>query len=74
MIDRTTKILLAAIAAGLWAHVAVWQLRPAIAQENFGYALMPLEDTIGCLEIQVGGIKNHIWDIASGGCSNSKIC
>jgi hypothetical protein len=30
--DRTTKILLAAIALGLWANAAATMVRPAIAQ------------------------------------------
>jgi hypothetical protein len=31
--DRTTKVLLGLIAAGLWANVVAAQLRPAFAQD-----------------------------------------
>jgi len=60
MLDRTSKILLALIAAGLWANFAAVFLQPARAEADYGtYLLM---------------ILNTVSDIARGKCSNNKIC
>jgi hypothetical protein len=58
--DKTSKIILAAIAAGLWANVAVALLHstPARADENF--ELMQIDQAVG--------------SIALGACVNPKIC
>jgi hypothetical protein len=57
--DRMTKILLAAIAIGLWANLGLSLFRPvtAVAQD---YALT--------------GIANNLSAIANGVCVNGKIC
>ncbi len=57
--DRSTKLILAAIAAGLWANAGVLVLRPspAAAQDE-----------------HLSSIAYAISSIASGVCSNRKIC
>ncbi|SEF12823.1 hypothetical protein SAMN05444161_8832 [Rhizobiales bacterium GAS191] len=59
MIDRSTKILLTAIAVGLWANLAVGFFRPApaIAQVS-----------------ELSGIATDLRGISSGTCNNRKIC
>jgi hypothetical protein len=60
MIDRTTKILLALIAAGLWANVVapLAKVAPALAQSpNY-----------------LARIDDNINDLARGRCINTKLC
>ena len=61
MIDRTTKLLLLAIAAGLWMNVASQWLRP-----------IPVH-AAGEVE-QTQSIERYVRQIANGLCLNSKIC
>jgi hypothetical protein len=58
------KILLAVIAAGLWANVAASLMRPAHADDL----------DIGDIREAVSKIRNDLWDIANGKCQNSKLC
>jgi hypothetical protein len=62
MTDRTTKFLLAVIALGLWANLAVSLFRPmaAVAQS---YELSSIRSDVADLAL-----------IARGTCTNSKIC
>jgi hypothetical protein len=64
--DRTAKIILAAIAVGLWVNAGVSVFRPvaAIAQD---YELSSIRSNVSSIESDVGRI-------ASGRCKNSKIC
>ena len=57
--DRTTKLILAAIAGGLWlnAGILVFRPSPAAAQDE-----------------NLSSIAYAISSIASGVCSNHKIC
>jgi hypothetical protein len=59
--DRTTKILLAAIALGLWANAGVSVLRPAVAQVH------NVADDVHTIMAALG-------DIYTGRCTNKKIC
>ena len=59
MADRTTKIILAAIALGLWANVALPLLRPTPAR---------------AADYEVTEILNAVNNIANGVCVNRKIC
>jgi hypothetical protein len=61
--DRTTKILLAAIAIGLWANAGVSALRPATAQ---GFS--PFTDRL------LQEILNSVDGIYRGTCNNKIIC
>jgi hypothetical protein len=58
MTDKTTKILLATIAAGLWANV----IAPAVHAQNYGPA-DPLTT-----------IARDVHALANGNCTNGKIC
>lgn len=57
--DKTTKLLLAVAAAGLWANVAVSVFKPvgAVAQ-NY----------------EIGVIASDLSKIQRGSCVNTKIC
>jgi hypothetical protein len=61
MIDRTTKLLLALVATGLWANalVHVFWVKEARAQMSDIYLIK---------------IESHLASIASGRCANNKLC
>jgi hypothetical protein len=67
MKDRTTKIILAFIAAGLWmnALVPVFNPKPVAAQDPA---------TLQKIEDDLSGIKGDFHKVASGLCLNNKIC
>jgi hypothetical protein len=56
--DRTTKILLAAIALGLWANAAATIVRPAFADVGSS----------------IHNIETMVSNIYKGACPNNKIC
>jgi hypothetical protein len=60
MIDRTTKLILAFLAAGLWANALVpaFKSTPARA-DTYSY---------------LSSIDSNIGKIAHGSCSNAKLC
>jgi hypothetical protein len=60
MIDRTSKIFLALIAAGLWANLAGPFLRPVSAEQDYTGLLI--------------NIGEDLRAIKKGICSNPKIC
>ena len=60
MTDQTTKILLALIALGLWANLAIPLLRPIVAAANKADELVD--------------IANELSAISHSTCTNSKIC
>jgi len=72
--DRTTKFILAMIAAGLWGHLAlaIFQAQPATAQtESY------LEDIISetkSISSDVGSILSVLDGISTGTCLNEKLC
>jgi hypothetical protein len=62
--DRTTKILLAVLAAGIWAHAAVPLVQKARAQNaGFEGRLESIQNSLESIEL-----------IARGMCLNQKIC
>ncbi len=65
--DRTTKILLGAIALGLFANAAATVIRPAAAQLSNDVILR----NIG---LDVAIISRDIEQIAHGECTNGKLC
>ena len=77
MIDRTTKILLAAIAVGLWANLAATQIRPASANTPL---LQSMDGTLRSIsknfELIDRMLENMDGNIAAphGVCTNQKIC
>jgi hypothetical protein len=66
MSDRTTKLLLATIALGLWANLAVFLFRPVVALAQRDDATMILS--------HVSTIEDELEQIQTGSCSNTKIC
>lgn len=58
MTDKTTKVLLALIAIGLFANVASTAIHPAFAQ---------VDSYLSTIASRLGSIQN-------GNCNNSKIC
>jgi hydrogenase/urease accessory protein HupE len=66
MIDRTSKIILAVIAVGLWANVATTIFAPTLAvAQSF---------ELGQILNITRQIQGHLSGIYSGICLNSKIC
>jgi hypothetical protein len=67
--DRTTKILLAAIALGLWANAATTMMpsvvRSAHGQQRMHYSV-PVEIA--------NDLEKAVTLIANGGCNNVKLC
>ena len=58
--DKTTKLLLALVAAGLWANVAALTLQPAVAEEQ---AIK-----------QDSTVEQYVKGMYFGQCPNKKIC
>ena len=71
MIDRSTKIILTAIALGLWANVAAQITRPAIADS---YMLTKINDSLTLIKLIGENTEGHVSNIALGWCSNKKLC
>jgi hypothetical protein len=69
MTDRTTKLLLWAIAIGIWANVL---FRPAPVVERFDdqYVLGDLKNLSAFVEESMDTLNK----IADGRCSNDKLC
>ena len=66
MTDRTTKILLAMIALGIWANlVASYELRKG---------LFFIQSYVSSIDSSVSSIDSNVGWIARGTCRNSKIC
>jgi hypothetical protein len=66
MRDRTTNVLLFAIALGLWLNVATQWLRPVV--------LKAADTDISTIEHDVHSIEHDVHTIYSGICLNSRIC
>ena len=64
--DRTTKILLAVIAAGLWTNIGVSVFRPVAA---FGQS-----SELSDIASAVSSITLDLSDISVGKCGNKKLC
>jgi len=65
--DKTTKVLLAAIAIALWANVIITANMPQVAMTNYTGELYDMNRTFGKMLDNLSGI-------ASGTCNNRKIC
>jgi hypothetical protein len=65
--DRTTKILLALIASGLWANAVAPVIHTARAQYDSSYLLRSISS-------DVSSIKSDLDGISSGLCLNSRLC
>jgi hypothetical protein len=71
MIDRSTKIILIAIAGGLWANALVHAVRPAAADS---YILTSINDNLDSIKIISTNTETSISNIEMGWCKNSKLC
>jgi hypothetical protein len=69
MMDRTTKVLLAAVAFGLWANVAVTLLKP-VAVNAQG---MP-DLSLSMIQAELSRIGTDLGKIQKGTCLNERIC
>ena len=87
MLDRSTKLLLLAIAVGLWMNVAdPWIAAPAQAQSRLELApleaaLQSIGNRIDGFGMQVGTITTRVREIeedidalANGSCRNRTLC
>jgi hypothetical protein len=63
--DWMTKLLLLAIAVGLWLNAAAAWVHPAAADDN------KLLSVIG---LDIMDIKDNVRDLATGHCVNQKLC
>jgi hypothetical protein len=72
MTDKTTKVLLALIALGLWANVMKPLFRPVLvtAQDSTSSVLSSINSHLSTIEHDV----HSLADIEDGTCRNSKIC
>jgi hypothetical protein len=66
MSDRTTKLLLAAIALGLWANLVAFLFQPVVA--------LAQKDDANMILSHVNDIEDELEQIQTGSCSNTKIC
>ncbi len=71
MIDRTSKVIFAAIALGLWLNVFAPFLHPARASAEDLFDVVSVLKTI---EQEVSSIKSNLQSIELGTCSNKKLC
>ena len=62
MIDRTTKILLALTALGLWGNISVSLIRPAIASMDTD--VYSIKNDVSQIKSNVTSIKDAIRDLA----------
>jgi hypothetical protein len=69
--DRTTKILLGAIALGLWVNAASLWVRPVSLSAQGQRAPAPVPQDAGQVAAE---ILPEVQSIARGTCANKKIC
>ena len=69
MADRTTKILLAAIALGLWANLFGPVLRPITA-----FAQYESDHILRSIDARLASIDFNIDKLQKGSCANGKLC
>lgn len=88
MIDRWTKLLLLAIALGLWVNVATTMLQPhgVSAQDRIDLSnvesrlssirsdLSSIQSDASSIRSEIGNIERDVDDIEDGTCTNKKIC
>ena len=67
MTDKATKILLAAIALGLWLNAVNPWIRPLVVWADAESSLSSISSNVNSMETDLGRI-------ARGVCTNSKIC
>ena len=65
--DRTVKLLLAAIAVGLWMNMAVNLFRPIEVQAQSDLSIRSIQTHVASMQITLNAI-------AAGLCLNDKLC
>ena len=70
--DRTTRIIFALIAAGLWFNAAANLLRPAYAQQNVDASAIALAD----IKLSAESIASSLVTLVrgTGNCTNQQLC
>ena len=72
--DRTGKLLLAAIALGVWAHVSLSMVH-SVALKSQASTLASIDNRLNTIEqIHLKAINNTLVDIGNGACVNKAIC
>lgn len=78
MIDRTSKVIFAAIALGLWMNVFAPFLHPARASAEELFDVVSALGTIDSDLRKIGGdvsdLESYLHRIEGGICLNKKIC
>jgi hypothetical protein len=75
MTDKTTKLLLAAIAFGLFLNVFVPLLQPTVVNATTGPELSAEAQSVGIAANQaLRSIATSLRAVANGNCGNNKIC
>jgi peptidoglycan hydrolase CwlO-like protein len=77
MIDRTTKILLAIIALGVWVnlflnHDAVSDIQSDVSSMQVDVSSM--QNDISSIQSDVSSVESEVSSMADGSCTNDRIC
>jgi hypothetical protein len=67
MTDKKTRILLIAIAGGLWANVMVSSIKPAHADDDTDAAIQQMASDISDMQGDINALAN-------GTCTNGRLC
>jgi hypothetical protein len=72
--DRATKLLLAAIAIGLWANFLAPVLRATPVKADAESILQSIDGHLSRIDLGVTSIELDFAALARGRCGNAKIC
>jgi tryptophanyl-tRNA synthetase len=73
--DRTVKILLTAIALGLWVNAAVFFFQSKAVAAAQDITLSSINNHLNTIEqIDLKVLENKLIDIEDGACSNPNLC
>jgi hypothetical protein len=78
MADNVTKLLLAAIALGLWVNAAAHMVQPAKAQSSMDKNLMDsmnsINTNLGSIDGRLAVFIEDLQLIMAGRCQNRQLC
>jgi hypothetical protein len=57
--DKTSKLILCAIALGLWFDVAARTIAPARAEESYGFYFMSIVSSLNSIQSSVSNIEKY---------------
>jgi hypothetical protein len=69
MTDRTTKIILALIALGLWGNLVMPLIRPMVAVAQY-----ETDHILRSIDARLSSIDANIDKLQKGSCPNGKLC